>query len=190
LSSIENIIKSPKKVERIYKRTLIIVVISQFFGGAGLATGITVGATVLLLSHIVMVAIMTMMPIHMQDHGAGLTAVGLVIGLHIAAKYLLSILTGRLVDKIGRNKLVVASGVTLAVSGLMAAFVPGESLFWMAFALILLGIGWNFRLISGTAIVIGYSSYIFLGFLGMYLSFLELIAMSRTACGSWIGKEG
>lgn len=168
--------------------------------------GIIVGATVLVLSHIVMVAIMTMTPIHMQDHGAGLTAVGLVIGLHIAAMYLPSILTGRLVDKIGRNKMVIASGVTLAVSGLMAAFVPGESLFWMAFALILLGIGWNFGLISGTAIVVdattmsnrakiqgsvdvlvalggtmgsllsgiivGYSSYTFLGFLGMYLSLL------------------
>src|SRR5699024_9326205 len=50
--------------------------------------GIIFGALVLILSHIVMVAVMTMTPVHMQDHGAGLTAVGLVIGLHIAAMYL------------------------------------------------------------------------------------------------------
>lgn len=168
--------------------------------------GIIVGALVLVLSHVVMVAIMTMTPVHMQDHGAGLTAVGLVIGLHIAAMYLPSIVTGRLVDTVGRNKMVIASGVTLAVSGVMAANVPGESLFWMTAALVLLGIGWNFGLISGTAIivdstsmsnraktqgsvdvwvalggtagtllsgvVVAYSSYAYLGFLGMYLSLL------------------
>src|SRR5699024_6652037 len=64
--------------------------------------GVIVGALVLVLSHVVMVAIMTMTPIHMEDHGKGLTAVGFVIGLHIAAMYLPSIGTGLLVDKIGR----------------------------------------------------------------------------------------
>lgn len=116
--------------------------------------GIVVGAIVLVLSHMIMVAIMTMTPIQMQNHGSGLTAVGMVIGLHVAAMYLPSLGTGVLVDKIGRTFMVVASGLTLAVAGLMAAFAPGDSLFWLAFALILLGLGWNFGLISGTAIII------------------------------------
>src|SRR5699024_1873806 len=116
--------------------------------------GIIVGALVLILSHVIMVAVMTMTPVHMQDHGSSLTAVGLVIGLHIAAMYLPSIVTGRLVDTIGRNKMVIASGVTLAAAGIMAALVPGGSLLWMTFALVLLGIGWNFGLISGTAIIV------------------------------------
>lgn len=124
------------------------------FDGTPERSGAIVGALVLVLSHIVMVAIMTMTPVHMQEHGTGLTAVGVVIGLHIAAMYLPSIITGRLVDTIGRSKMVIASGVTLAISGLMAAYAPGGSLFWMAFALILLGLGWNFGLISGTAIIV------------------------------------
>lgn len=124
------------------------------FDGTPEHSGAIVGALVLVLSHIVMVAIMTMTPVHMQEHGTGLTAVGVVIGLHIAAMYLPSIITGRLVDAIGRSKMVIASGVTLAISGLMAAYAPGGSLFWMAFALILLGLGWNFGLISGTAIIV------------------------------------
>ena len=37
-------IDSPEKLRRLYKRTLFIVVLSQIFGGAGLAAGITVGA--------------------------------------------------------------------------------------------------------------------------------------------------
>ncbi len=116
--------------------------------------GVIAGALVLVLSHVIMVAIMTMTPIHMQNHGAGLTAVGIVIGLHVAAMYLPSIITGRLVDKFGRYKMVIASAITLALSGVMAAFVPGDSLFWVAISLILLGIGWNFGLISGTAMVV------------------------------------
>lgn len=124
------------------------------FDGTPERSGAIVGALVLVLSHIVMVAIMTMTPVHMQEHGTGLTAVGVVIGLHIAAMYLPSIITGRLVDAIGRSKMVIASGVTLAISGLMAAYAPGGSLYWMAFALILLGLGWNFGLISGTAIIV------------------------------------
>lgn len=97
---------------------------------------------------------MTMTPIQMQNHGAGLTAVGLVIGLHIAAMYLPSLGTGIVVDKMGRTFMVIASGVTLALAGIMAALAPGHSIFWLAFALILLGLGWNFGLISGTAIII------------------------------------
>lgn len=37
-------INDPEKQKQLYKRTLFIIVISQMFGGAGLAAGITVGA--------------------------------------------------------------------------------------------------------------------------------------------------
>ncbi|MDV6379354.1 MFS transporter [Sporosarcina sp. GW1-11] len=116
--------------------------------------GIWVGGIVLVLSHGVMVAIMTMTPVHMQHHGAALSGIGLVIGLHIAGMYLPSIFTGVLVDRIGRPAMVIASGITLAISGILAAYVAGGSVFWMSVSLILLGVGWNFGLISGTAIVI------------------------------------
>ena len=48
----------------------------------------------------------------------------------------------------------IASGVTLAIAGLLAAFAPGDSFIWLMMALVLLGLGWNFGLISGTAIII------------------------------------
>ena len=116
--------------------------------------GIAVGAAVLILSHVVMVAIMTMTPIHMQHYGNAMSAIGLTIGLHVAAMYLPSLITGSLVDKVGRSKMVVASAVTLTSAGLLAAFAPGESTLLLTVALVLLGLGWNFGLISGTAIII------------------------------------
>lgn len=50
--------------------------------------------------------------------------------------------------------MAAASGVTLLASGVMAAVAPGESMFWISLALILLGLGWNFGLISGTAMLV------------------------------------
>ncbi|WP_339227412.1 MFS transporter [Oceanobacillus sp. FSL K6-2867] len=116
--------------------------------------GITVGATIMVLSQIVMIAIMTMTPIHMGHHGHSLGAIGLVIGFHIGAMYFPSLFTGILVDKVGRPVMAIASGVTLLISGIVAATAPGDSLFLMILALTLLGIGWNFGLISGTALIV------------------------------------
>lgn len=117
-------------------------------------TGLIVGATVMVLTQIVMVGIMVMTPIHMKQHGHSLGDAGLVIGIHIACMYLPSLLTGVLVDKLGRTFMSYASGATLLLAGLTAAFAPGESMTLLIVALALLGLGWNFGLISGTAAII------------------------------------
>lgn len=116
--------------------------------------GAYVGATIMVLTQITMVAIMTMTPVHMRDHHHGMEEVGLVIGLHIAAMYLPSPITGILVDRVGRSIMAIASGVVLLAAGLTAAVAPGDSLGLTILALMLLGVGWNFGLISGTALVV------------------------------------
>lgn len=117
-------------------------------------TGIIVGAAIMVLTQIVMTAIMTMTPVHMRHHGHGLGAVGLVIGFHIGAMYLPSLVTGVLVDKLGRTVMAIASGTTLLLAGLLAAFAPGDSMVLLVIALSLLGLGWNFGLIAGTALIV------------------------------------
>lgn len=116
--------------------------------------GAYVGATVMVLTQVVMVVIMTMTPVHMRAHHHEMAAVGLVIGLHIGAMWLPSLITGVLVDKLGRTPMVIASGVTLLLSGAVAAIAPGDSLALLILALLLLGLGWNFGLVSGTALVV------------------------------------
>ncbi|MGC0252553.1 MFS transporter [Pseudactinotalea sp. Z1748] len=116
--------------------------------------GAYVGATVMVLSQIAMVAIMTMTPVHMRAHHHDLAAVGLVIGIHVGAMYLPSLITGVLVDKVGRTPMAIASGITLLLAGLTAALAPADSLFWLILALALLGLGWNFGVIAGTALVV------------------------------------
>ncbi|GGA55325.1 putative MFS-type transporter YdeG [Pseudoclavibacter endophyticus] len=113
-----------------------------------------VGATIMVLTQITMVAIMTMTPVHMRAHGHELDAVGLVISLHVAAMFLPSLLTGWLVDRVGRTGMAIASGVILLAAGLVAALAPDDSLGMLLLALVLLGLGWNVGLIAGTALVV------------------------------------
>lgn len=115
---------------------------------------VLVGGLVMVISQIVMVAIMTMTPIHMRAHDHALGAVGLVIGLHVAGMWLPSLVTGLLVDKIGARLTAISSGVVLLISGFIAAFAPNDNLAGLILALVLLGVGWNLGLISGTTLVV------------------------------------
>ncbi|MFI9027945.1 MFS transporter [Streptomyces sp. NPDC053560] len=111
------------------------------------------GTAVMVLGQLAMIAIMTMTPVHMRAHGHGTGDAGLVIALHVGAMFLPSPLTGLLVDRVGRLPVAIASGMTLFAAGAVAALAPAHSVPALATALVLLGIGWNFGLISGTALV-------------------------------------
>src|SRR5690625_4452126 len=113
-----------------------------------------VGALVMVISQMVMVGIMTMTPVHMRAHDHSMGAVGLVIGLHVGAMWLPSLVTGPLVDRIGPRIMATSGGTILLISGLLAAFAPADSLVALVLALILLGIGWNIGLVSGTTLVV------------------------------------
>ena len=115
--------------------------------------GVVLGGLGMVAAQLVMVAVMTMTPVHMKHHGHGLGASGAVIAAHVAGMYLLSPVTGRLVDRFGARVVAIASGATLATAGLLAATMPTGSVAGLAVALFVLGIGWNLGLVSGTAIV-------------------------------------
>ena len=119
--------------------------------------GVMLGASVMIVTQIVMVAIMTMTPVHMGHHGHGLHAIGLIIGIHVGSMYLPSLVTGILVDKVGRITMAIAAGVTLLLSGILASVVT-DSMWMLGVALALLGLGWNFGLISGTALLVDSTS--------------------------------
>ncbi|WP_223830364.1 MFS transporter [Nocardiopsis quinghaiensis] len=114
---------------------------------------LVLGATVMVLAQLVMVAIMTMTPVHMTGHGHSVGAAGLVIAIHVAAMFLPSPLSGFLVDWVGRLPVAAASGMTLLFAGLVAALAPPHTVGLLSLALALLGLGWSLGIVSGTAIV-------------------------------------
>ena len=111
------------------------------------------GAGIMIITQLIMVAIMTMTPIHIEHHGHGIGITGIVIGAHVAGMFLPSPLSGWLVDRFGYLSISVAAGVTFLAAGLIAAWAPVDSVAVLVFALVLLGLGWNLGLVSGTTLV-------------------------------------
>jgi MFS family permease len=103
------------------------------------------------VSQMAMVAVMTMTPLHMRDHGhADLST--LVISVHVLGMYGLSPLVGRWADRFGRVRILVAGAAILGlgtITAVAAGYVPG-----MVFGgLFFLGLGWSFALIAGSALL-------------------------------------
>lgn len=115
---------------------------------------IYLGGFVMIMTQIIMVSIMTMTPLHMHYHHHSVNAIGLVISLHIASMYLPSLVTGMLVDKIGIHKMALIAGVVLLLAADTTMFAPTDSVPLFILGLVLLGIGWNLGLISGTTAVV------------------------------------
>ncbi|MFH9405233.1 MFS transporter [Streptomyces sp. NPDC017638] len=115
--------------------------------------GVVTGATVMITAQLVMIAVMTMTPVHLTGHGHGTRAAGLVISLHVGAMFLPSPLSGLLADRAGGRPVAAASGVVLLLAGLLAALAPPASVALSACALVLLGAGWNLALVGGTALL-------------------------------------
>ncbi|MFD5807597.1 MFS transporter [Rhodococcus aetherivorans] len=114
---------------------------------------VTAGVVVMIVTQLVMVAVMTMTPIHVRDHGHDVGATGVVIAIHVAAMFLPSPIAGMLVDRVGPYRVAAAAGLVLLASGVSAALAPPHSVAALAFALGLLGFGWSLGLVSGTALV-------------------------------------
>jgi len=119
------------------------------------APGVLTGATVMITAQLVMIAVMTMTPVHMTGHGQATQAVGLVIALHVGAMFLPSPLSGLLADRIGGRRVAAAAGAVLLAAGLSAGLAPPDSVALLACALVLLGVGWNLALLGGTALIAG-----------------------------------
>jgi MFS family permease len=107
----------------------------------------------MIVTQLVMVAIMTMTPVHMLAHGHSVAAAGHVIAVHIGSMYLPSPVSGWLVDRFGTRIVAAIAGVTLLPAGIVAAAAPVDSVPVLAAALALLGLGWSFGLVSGTAML-------------------------------------
>src|SRR5206468_2778119 len=100
-----------------------------------------IGAVV--ISHLIMVGLMSLTPVHMDHGGATLAIVGFVISLHVAGMYALSPLFGWLADRFGRTRVLVLSGVLLLAASVLSAGASPHDTVQLATGLVLLGLGWS-----------------------------------------------
>lgn len=108
----------------------------------------------IVLSHLVMVGLMSMTPVHMNHGGATLQVVGLVISAHIAGMYALSPVVGWLADRVGHARVLYLGGALLLAAAVVVAGAPGEDSARLTVGLVLLGLGWSCGLVAGSALLV------------------------------------
>lgn len=103
-------------------------------------------------AHAVMVAVMSMTPVHMADEGGTLTLIGLTISLHIAGMYAASPIFGWLVDLWGALQVILVGQAVLLCSLVVAGASDGRHHVVMV-GLVLLGLGWSISTIAAGALL-------------------------------------
>lgn len=111
------------------------------------------GLAAVVLGHAVMVAVMSMTPVHLQHGGASLEIVGVVISVHIAGMYAASPLVGFAADRYGREVVIVAGGGLLLASFLIAGSAGSHDSTQIGIGLAVLGLGWSCSLIAGSTLL-------------------------------------
>lgn len=100
----------------------------------------------------VMTYVMTATPISMNvSEGYSIVETSEVIRAHVIAMYLPSLVTPFLITRFGLSTMMVVGAVAMSVT--LGVGLSGHHLMHYWWALVLLGVGWNFLFISGTTML-------------------------------------
>ena len=111
------------------------------------------GLLSIVVGHVAMVGIMSMTPVHLQDDGASLTVVGVIISVHITGMYVASPLVGVASDRYGRRPVMLLGAMLLLAACAFAGTAPGHAHTQLGIGLTLLGLGWSCTLIAGSTLL-------------------------------------
>ncbi len=107
----------------------------------------------LVISQAVMVMVMAMTPLHMKAHDHSLTVVGAVISAHTAGMYAFAPIAGWFSDKFGRIKAIGVGSAILLLATIITALATNAPNALMFPGLYLLGLGWSFGIVAGSALL-------------------------------------
>ncbi|MGC4190739.1 MAG: MFS transporter [Thermomicrobiales bacterium] len=113
----------------------------------------TLGFLSVVAGHAVMVAVMSMTPVHLHDGGGSLEVIGIVISLHIAGMYAASPLVGVAADRYGRIPVIVVGCLILLAAFATAGTASGHEAPQLAVGLAMLGLGWSCTMIAGSTLL-------------------------------------
>ncbi|MFG1672579.1 MFS transporter [Micromonospora sp. NPDC049282] len=113
------------------------------------------GIAAVAVGHLVMVAVMSMTPVHLDEWHSDadlLRVVGIVLSLHIAGMYAFSPVVGWLTDRVGRRP-VILGGVALLLAACAVAGAAGHRTPALSVGLALLGLGWSGTMVAGSTLL-------------------------------------
>ena len=98
-----------------------------------------------------MVFIMTATPLAMKFCGFGIGETANVLSVHILGMFAPSFVTGHIIRRIGERRVLLAGAAAMIAT--VAIGLAGIDILHFWFALVLLGIGWNFLFVGGTSLL-------------------------------------
>ncbi len=113
--------------------------------------GVIVAMATMAFAQMAMVVPMSITSVHMKDHQHALAAVSLVISAHTFGMFAFSVISGRMTDRWGRGRVIIAGAAVMIVACVMAA--PSIQLVPLTIALFVLGLGWNFAYVAGSTLL-------------------------------------
>ena len=105
------------------------------------------------IGHVAMIAVMVMTPVHMAHVDVSLKIIGLVISVHVIGMYAFSPLVGSISDRLGKVRTIQVGLLILLSSTVVAGTAKADDIFRLGIGLFLLGLGWSFTLIAGSALL-------------------------------------
>lgn len=108
---------------------------------------------VLAATNLAMVATMAIAPVHMVQHGHGLTVVGIVVSVHVVCMFALAPLWGQLGDVAGHHVVIALGAGLIIVSGIAGTIVNTTHAGAMTAVFALLGLGWSAGVVGASALL-------------------------------------
>lgn len=111
----------------------------------------------MVIGQLVMTLIMVITPVHMhyQNHTTG--EISLVFTAHTLGMFGFATVTGWLIDRLGSRPMMAYGAVILVLASVLTPLA--SSVAALALALFLLGLGWNFCFVAGSALLSGQLHY-------------------------------
>ncbi len=107
----------------------------------------------LVVGQAVMVGVMAMTPLHMEAHDHDNGVIGQVISAHTAGMFALAPVAGWISDRFGRIPTIALGGATLVAATALTALAGEAPVALMFPGLFLLGLGWSFTIVAGSALL-------------------------------------
>lgn len=103
-------------------------------------------------AHVSMVSLMTMTPVHMHHHGAGLSLVGITISVHVVGMFAFAPVVGWASDRWGPVRVIVA-GQLIFIAGAIVSLIWAQASDQVMVSLFLLGLGWSCGTVPGSILL-------------------------------------
>jgi MFS family permease len=113
--------------------------------------GVYVAVVTVALAQAVMIMLMGITALYMRDLGHSLGDISIVFSAHTLGMFAIAPVSGALSDRLGRGPVMIAGSLIIILSGFIAPATPAVIV--TAIGLFLLGLGWSFAFVAGSALL-------------------------------------